>query len=213
MENVDKKSLLGYYVKNEELYKIANIIANKALRIIETKGNKYASNIIEHKQNQKKDDFEDIIQNIIEQIILNNYIVTKEAFRVVNAYINNIEKSPTIKTIVKDENGKPKTTYIKMEKISLDDEGEETADLLNYISYLSYNDNKIMIENAPQKENTKNIIDALDLTPKQTEILDIFSKTYNATKTAELLGISRQRVQNIINDIRKKLVTLNIQIA
>lgn len=201
-------SIIGKVVKNEDLYKVAEGITRKALKVMETKGNKFARDIIENGNYYKKDDFEDIMQNVVEQILIDNYIITKDCFKVVNKYINNLNKFPTIKTIT--ENGKIK--YIKMEKLEIDKEDEKDVELLNYISFLAYNDKKIMMEND-KKEKSKDIIEMLDLTDRQKEILDIYSKIQNAQKTAELLGINCNTVKTTIKRIREKTSKLNIQIA
>lgn len=205
---MNNNSIIGKVVKNEDLYRVAEGITRKALKVMECKNNKYARDIIENSNYYKKDDFQDILQNVVEQILLDNYIITKKAFYAVNKYINNLNKYPTIKKIEKD--GKVK--YIKMERLEIDKEDEKDMELLNYISFLEYNDKKIMIENE-KKIKSKNIIDMLDLTDRQKEILDIYSKIQNAQKTADLLGINCNTVKTTIKRIREKTSKLNIQIA
>lgn len=194
-ENQKKSSLLGYIVKNEELYNISKIIVNKSLKVMECKGNMYASNIYTYKNTYNKDIYEDLIQEVAISIIENNYIIDKNNFKIVNNYLyNNVTK---IK---------------QLEKISIDSEDASDIELLNYISFIAYNDKKIMIENT-KKENQKNIIDALQLTEKQREILDIYSKTMNAQKTGELLGLHCNTIKTTIKRIREKTSKLNINIA
>ena len=218
LENKEnKKTLINKKVETYELYKYAEIIAKKALKIIECKGNKKATEIIENKSYYKLDEYEDIKQTIIENIIENNYTITKQTYYCVNRYINNIIKDETqsIKTKKYDEKTKKYIdTYIKIENTSIDAEIEkdENTTLLNYISYLEYNQKSYYIENT-KKENAKNIINALQLTEKQTEILNMYSKLQNKQKTAELLGISKQAIDITIKRIKEKLIKLDIKIV
>lgn len=191
----NKKSLLGYVVKNEELYNISKVIVNKSLKVMECKGNMYASNLYTYKNSYCKDIYEDLLQEVVISIIENNYIIQKNNFMVVNNYLyNNITK---IK---------------QFEKISIESEDANDVELLNYTSFLAYNDNKIMIENT-KKGNEKNIIKALELTEKQREILDIYSKTMNAQRTADLLGLHVNTIKTTIKRIREKTQKLDIKIA
>ena len=191
----NKKSLIGYVVKNEELYNISKIVVNKSLKVMECKGNLYASNLYTYKNSYCKDIYEDLIQEVVISILENNYIIQKNNFLVVNNYLyNNITK---IK---------------QFEKISIESEDANDVELLNYTSFLAYNNNKIMIENA-KKGNEKNIIDALELTEKQREILDIYAKTMNAQRTADLLGLHVNTIKTTIKRIREKTQKLDIKIA
>ena len=196
MKELEKnKSLLGYVVKNEELYNISKIIVNKSLKVMECKGNMYASNIYTYKNTYSLDIYEDLVQEVAISIIENNYIIDKNNFKIVNNYLyNNVTK---IK---------------QFEKISIESEDTNDIELLNYTSFLAYNNNKIMIENT-KKGNEKNIIKALELTEKQREILDIYSKTMNAQKTADLLGLHVNTIKTTIKRIREKTKKLDIKIA
>ena len=56
------------------------------------------------------------------------------------------------------------------------------------------------------KENKSFSIDILELTDRQKEILNIYSKTQSRQKTAEILGIAKSTVQVTIERIRAKAI-------
>ena len=62
------------------------------------------------------------------------------------------------------------------------------------------------------KENKSFSIDLLDLTERQKEILNIYSKTQSRQKTAEILGIAKSTIQVTIERIRKKCLVLGYMV-
>ena len=62
-------------IEINELEEVAHGIVLKALRVIETSGNKFASRIIEHKDDEM---LEDLQQSVILELIKNNYIINIE---------------------------------------------------------------------------------------------------------------------------------------
>ena len=219
------KNLYNYEVQTYELNTIATLIANKSLKKLESKGYNIATDIIENKNYYKKDDYDDLKQAIIEKIILDNYIITKDTYKAVYRYLynNNKDTYTTIKTKkavekIDEKTGELKTqyedTYEKIYNVSLEKtlDDDDKSSILNYISYLSYNSSKIIINNT-KKENAKNIINALKLTEKQRELLNIYSKTQSFEKTAQFLGISKQAINITIKRIKEKLIKLDIKIA
>lgn len=172
-------------IKNvEELEEVAKGIVLKALKVIETSGNRWATNIIEKRD---VDTFEDLVQTVCLKLIENNYIITKECYRTINKYLNNykLEKSKNIEIVI-DENS-----------------NNCNVDKQSYIQYLKEENNSL--EN---KEYIKKItLDKLELTERQKEILNIYSKN-SLEKTAEILGVTKSTIQTTINRIKQKTVSL-----
>ena len=191
-----KKGILGKKIENvEELEKVSEIITIKALKIIESKGNKYASNILDYKKSYCLDIFEDLKSEVIIKIIENDYIITKECFKIVNNYLYNIKKE-RIEIIINTET-----------------ETEEGKALLNKDSYI-----KFINEEHNETEQTETmpfyeILEKLNLTEKQKEILLIYSKVYNFSKVADILGITKSSVSNTIYRIKDKIKMLDFKIA
>lgn len=191
---MNNQKIIGVCIANDELYNYAKGISIKALKLMESKGDTYASNILTYRHNYCKDTYEDLIQEVIIQILQDNYIITKQAFRVVRHYLYN------------------HSDYKKHFELLIDSDKDSDIELLNRLAYLEYNTEKIIINNTKQ-EFAKNIVDALNLTDRQREILDIYSKTQNKTKTGEFLGISQQAITKTLQTIQAKLKKLNIQYA
>ena len=169
----------------EELEEVAKGIVLKALKVIETSGNRWATNIIERKDIET---FNDLVQTVCVKLIENNYIITKECYRTVNKYLNDykLEKSKNIEIVI-DENS-----------------NNCNVDKQSYIQYLKEENNSI--EN---KEYIKKItLDKLELTERQKEILNIYSSNNSMSKTAEILGIGKSTVQVTIERIRNKTMKL-----
>ena len=104
----NKKTLINKKIEVYELKKHATYVVNKALRIMETHGNRYATEIIENKKYYKLDDHEDLIQLVCLNIIENDYTITKKSYYIVNQYINKkiTSENVNIKTQKYDENEK-----------------------------------------------------------------------------------------------------------
>lgn len=173
---------IGDKIENiEEIEEVATGIALKGLKVIEANGNLWASRIIERKDIES---FEDIKHNVILKLLENDLIISKECYNVVNAYMYNykVNKIKNVEIIVNEE-----TNATNLDKNS-------------YIEYIKEYNNGII------KEETKNkfCLDALNLTDKQKEILNIYSKTNSMQKTADLLGIAKSSVQKTIERIREK---------
>lgn len=190
------ESKIGKKIENvEELEKVSEIITIKALKIIESKRNKYASNILDYKKSYCLDIFEDLKSEVLIKIIENDYIITKECFKIVNSYLYNIKKE-RIEIIINTET-----------------ETEEEKALLNKNSYI-----KFINEEHNETEQTETmqfceLLKKLNLTEKQKEILSIYSKVYNFSKVANILGISKSSVSNTIYRIKDKIKMLDFKIV
>lgn len=181
IKNNKKGYKIGDFIEKEELEKVATGITLKALKVIETKGNLWASRILEKKD---IDTLEDLKQTVILVLLENNLQITKECFRIVNKYMYNY-KIDRIKN---------------MEIIVSDDDGVSNLDKNSYVNYI-----KEEVNSIEKKEEQKSFnISMLNLTEKQLEILNIFSKMGTFGKTAEILGVSKSTVQKTIERIRTK---------
>lgn len=169
----------------KEVEEVAKGIVLKALKVIETSGNRWATNIIEKRD---VDTFEDLVQTVCLKLVENNLVVSKECYKTVNKYLNNykLEKSKNIEIVI-DENS-----------------NSCNVDKQSYIQYLKEENNSI--EN---NEYIKKItLDKLELTERQKEILNIYSSNNSMSKTAEILGIGKSTVQVTIERIRNKTIKL-----
>lgn len=180
-ENEKKVFRIGDNVELENLEEVAKGIVIKGLKVIETSGNRWASRIIEKKD---VDTFEDLKQIVILEIIENSYIISKECYRKINKYMYNY-KINRIKNI---------------EIVVNDDENISNIDKYSYINYIKEEQNEI-----EKKEMAKKFsIEILELTEKQKEILNIYSKINSYEKTSEILGVTKATVQTTIKRIREK---------
>lgn len=175
---------IGDNVEIEKIEEVAKGIVKKALKVVETSGNRWATRIIE---GQDRDTLEDLQQLVILEIIENNYIISKECYRKINKYLYNY-----------------KINRVKNVEIVINEENNSNIDRYSYISYIKEEQNDI--EN---REIVKNFsIENLQLTEKQKEILNIYSKIGTYGKTAEILGVAKSTVQVTIERIRKKAVAV-----
>lgn len=175
---------IGDKIKVEELEKVASGIVRKALKVIETSGNNWASRILENKD---IDTLEDLKSLVIIEILENNYKITKECYRKINKFLYNY-----------------KVNRVKNVEIVVNDENICNIDRYSYISYIKEERNEL-----EKREITKKFsLDVLNLTEKQKEILDIYSKIGSMSQTAEILGVAKSTVQVTIERIRKKAVAV-----
>jgi hypothetical protein len=168
-------------VEVEKIEEVASGIVLKGLKVIEASGNRWASRIIEKKD---VDTFEDLKSIVILEIIENNYIISKECYRKINKYLYNYktEKIKNIEIVVNEE-----------ENIS-------NIDKYSYIDYIK--EKQSYYENEKKKNRIS--IELLELTEKQKEVLNIYSKFNSYEKTADILGVTKATVQTTVNRIREK---------
>ena len=176
---------IGDKVEVEKIEKIALGVAVKALRVIEASGNRWASRMIEGKD---LDTLEDLKSIVILEILENNYIISKECYRKVNKYLYDykVNKIKNIEIVVND------------------DENISNIDKFSYINYIKVEKNSFENKEIAKKFS----IEKLELTEKQKEILNIYSKMGTYGKTAEVLGVAKSTVQVTIERLRKKAVAV-----
>ena len=91
---------IGDKIQKEDLQEVTKGIAKKAINVIATNGDKIA---IELQEGKHRDLIEDILQEVATQIILNDYIISKECFKIVRSYIYKKNRD-TIELIIDNDN-------------------------------------------------------------------------------------------------------------
>lgn len=182
MEN-KKVYRIGDFVEVEKIEEVAKGIVIKGLKVIEASGNNWASRIIERKDIET---FEDLKSIVILEIIENDYKITKECYRKINKYMYNykINKINNIEIVINEETN------------------ASNVDLQGFVNY--EREKSSYYEDI--RENKTFNLELLDLTDRQKEILNIYSKTQSRQKTAEILGVAKSTVQVTIERIRAKAI-------
>ena len=169
-------------IEKNEIEEVSKKITKKAIKVIASNGDKIAIELLENKH---KELFEDITQEVALQLILNNYTITKECYRIVRSYI--YKKNRDIIELI------------------VDDDDEEKINELEKKCYINYISNEYKTE---QKTKTLKI-EELGLTSKQIEILKM-SQNLSFGEVAKLLNVSKSTVSNTIYRIRQKLQYLEV---
>ena len=176
-------------VEIENLQGVARGIVKKGLKVIESNGNNWSSRIIEGKD---KETFEELESIVILEIIENNYKITKECYRKINKYMYNYKKDK----------------INNVEIVINEDTNASNTDLQGYVNFIREKSNYY----EEVRTNKSFSLEMLDLTEKQKEIVNIYSKMQSRQKTAEILGISKSSVQTTIERIRSKCVKLGYMV-
>ena len=187
--NIIERYKIGSKIPKRKLEIVASGIAKKALKVVGSSGNIYALKILEHKD---IDILEDIRQTVALQLIENGYKIEKNCYKIVNNMLYRYKREK-----------------IDIENIFINsDSGYSNVDYNSYIEYMKNNDK---IEG--KKDKTKIDIKSLNLTEKQLEILNIYSKVNSLQGVADLLGIKKATVQTTIKRIREKIEKKQLLIA
>lgn len=174
----------------EDLQEVVRGITRKAINVIATNGDKIA---LELQENKHVELYQDILQEVATQIILNNYIITKECFKIVRSYI--YKKNRDIIELIIDEDGT---------------DGNEFYNIQDKKAYINYINNYKEIKTS-KIFNTNELLQGL--TSRQKEIITMYAKVGSMGKVAELLGIKKSSVSDAIYTIRNKINKLNYEIA
>ena len=167
----------------ENIMEIAKGVVKKGLKVIEASGNKHATTILEGRDN---DTFQDLTQNVAMIIYENNYTIVKDCYKSINKVLND-----------------KKRDVAKVQEIVLNDtDNLNDLEKLSYINYIKEQNGDFLGD--VQEQKGKISIENLKLTTRQLEILNIYSKIGSERRAAELLGVTRQGVQNALKTIRKK---------
>ena len=184
-EKENKKTLINTRIDEKDIEKYSKIIVKKALKVIATNGSIYAMKLLENKD---VNTLEDLYQEVALQLILDNYIINKNTFKVVRSYIyKNYEKTEL--EIFTDDTEKS-------------DAIEKTIDNTCYISFLNNN-----------SENTKKA-SKIDLKKLYSILSDTEKKIYNyyfinnmkKIDIAKMLDIKKQNITTYILRIKQKAV-------
>lgn len=188
MEN-KKVYKIGDFVEKENLQGVANGIVLKGLKVIEASGNNWASRIIERKDIET---FEDLKSIVILEIIENNYIISKSCYKKINNYMYNYkrDKINNLEIVINEETN------------------ASNVDLQGFVNY--EREKTSYYEETREKKSFD--LELLELTDRQKEILNIYSKTQSRQKTAEILGVAKSTVQVTIERIRNKCLVLGYMV-
>lgn len=177
----NQKTLLNQKIKVEEVEKYSKIITKKALKVIATSGSIYAIKLLENKDT---DTLEDLYQEVSLQIILDNYIITKNAFKVVRSYIyKNYEKT-------------------EFEIFTTDEEKTNTEEKTSYISFLNNNSEDTK---KAKKIDLKKLYKVLSATEKKI-FQYYFINNMKKIDIANMLDIKKQNITTYILRIKQKAV-------
>ena len=177
----NQKTLLNQKIKVEELEKYSKIITKKALKVISCSGSIYALKLLEDRD---LDTLEDLHQEVSLQIILDGYIITKNAFKIVRSFIyHNYEKTEL--------------------EIFTSEENQEIAE--NQASYLSFMSNDSENPKKASKIDVKKLYQKLSDTEKK--IFEYyFINNMKQKNIAEMLDIKKQNITTYINRIKQKAI-------
>lgn len=177
----NQKTLLNSKIEVQDLEKYSKIITKKALKVISCSGSIYAIELLENKDT---DTLEDLYQEVATQLILDDYIVTKNAYKIVRSYIyHNYEKNEV--------------------ELFASEENQETAEEnASYISFLSNS-------NEETKKASK-----IDVKKLYKKLSDTEKKIYNyyfinnmkQKNIAEMLDVKKQTITSYIKRIKQKAV-------
>lgn len=181
----NQKTLINTRVKVEELEKISKIITRKSLKVISCNGSIYALKLLENKD---IDTLNDLYQEVSLQIVLDDYIITRNAYKVVRKYIyNNYEKNNV--ELFFDNNN--------------DDVIENSIDKNCYISYIN-NSNEEKPKKATEVDTNK-LYKLLSDTEKKIYYY-YFINNMKQCKISEMLELKKQNITTYINRIKQKAV-------
>ena len=178
----NKKTLLNQKINVEDVEKYATIIVKKALKVISCSGSIYAIKLLENKD---VDTLKDLKQEVALQIVLDNYIITKNSFKVVRSFIyNNYEKTEI--------------------EIFTDETEQETKE--NKASYISFmNNNNSENTKKASKINVKKLYNILSDTEKKI-FQYYFINNMKKIDIANMLDIKKQNITTYILRIKQKAV-------
>ena len=178
MDN-NKKTLLNSKIEVEELEKYSKIITKKALKVISCSGSIYALKLLENKD---IDTLNDLYQEVSLQLILDNYIVTRNAFRVVRSFIYK--------------------NYEKTETEIFTTEEEETRGIEN-ASYMSFLSNSNEDTKKASKIDVKKLMEKLS--KKEKEVYKYyFVNNMQQVNIYKMMEVKQQTVGVLIKRIKEK---------
>ena len=189
---MDKKIYrIGDKIEVNEALSVANGIVKKAVNVIATSGDRIAFELQEGKQEDLK---KDLIQEVATQLILNNYIISKECYKIVRSYI--YKKNRDSIELIIDQDGT--------------DDDNDFKKMYDKIAYIKYINEYKEIKTSKQF-NVNELLKGL--TERQKEIIYMYAKCNSMQKVADLLGIKKSSVSDCIYTIRNKINKMQYEIA
>ena len=180
MEN-NKKTLINSKIAVEDLEKYSKIIVKKALKVMACSGSMYAIELLEGKDKETEKDLQ---QEIALQLILDNYIINKNTFKVVRSYIyRNKEKTET--------------------SLFLNEEEEEKA--TEKVVYISYLQNDETEKKKASKIDTKKLLKKLSETEKKIYYY-YFINNMKQKDIAKMTETTKSNINILIKRIKQKAV-------
>lgn len=174
-----KKTLINTRINVEDLEKYSKIITKKALKVISCSGSIYAIELLENKD---VNTLEDLYQEVALQIILDNYIISKNAFKVVRSYIyKNFEKT-------------------EVEIFTDDTEQEREEEKTSYISFMNIEEKK-----EAKKIDLKKLYSILSDTEKKI-FKYYFCNNMKKVDISKMLDIKKQNITTYVNRIKQKAI-------
>lgn len=177
----NQKTLLNQKINVEDVEKYAKIIVKKALKVISCSGSIYAIKLLENKD---VNTLEDLKQEVALQLVLDNYIINKNTFKVVRSYIyKNYEKTET-------------------EIFTTEEEEEKATEKTSYISYINSNGTE---KQKASKIDLKKLYKVLSATEKKIYKY-YFINNMKKIDIAKMSDIKKQNITTYILRIKQKAV-------
>lgn len=177
----NKKTLLNQKINIEDVEKYAKIITKKALKVIATSGSIYALKLLENKDINT---LEDLQQEVALQLVLDNYIINKNTFKVVRSYIyKNYEKT-------------------EMEIFTTEEQEEQATEQASYISYINNNGTE---KKKASKIDLKKLYDILSTTEKKI-FQYYFINNMKQKDIAAMTETTKSNINILIKRIKQKAV-------
>lgn len=175
----NQKTLLNTKIESEDIEKYSKIIVKKALKVMACSGSMYAIELLEGKDKETEKDLQ---QEVALQLVLDNYIINKNTFKVVRAYIyKNYEKT-------------------EMEIFTTEEEEEKATEKSIYISYLQYDTTE---KKKANKIDLKKLYNILSETEKKI-FQYYFINNMQKIRIAEMLNIKRSSISIMQKRIEEK---------
>lgn len=185
MKEENTKKLIGRKVSIEELENISKKVVRKSLRVMASSTSSlYIHKLLEYKDT---DTIKDLEQEVATQLIIDGYVITKNAFHIVRNYLyKNYEKT-------------------ELEIFSSEEEEQKALDNASYkISFVNNN-------NEEMKKTCNFSIESLGLTDRQNEIIKMYANGVSRYKIAEMLGVSSVgTINNTIKRIKDKIIEMYV---
>lgn len=177
----NKKTLLNTRINAEDVEKYAKIIVKKALKVISCSGSIYAIKLLENKD---VNTLEDLQQEVALQLVLDNYTINKNTFKVVRSYIyKNYEKT-------------------EVEIFTTEEQEEQATENASYISYINSNGTE---KQKASKIDLKKLYKVLSATEKKI-FKYYFINNMKQKDIAKMTETTKSNINILIKRIKQKAI-------